>query len=428
MKGAVVRKPDYVENAAANQNDAPSPWKTTIYKHYAGLESLWRQLEAEGHCTVFQTYDWAACWYDTAVLSGEAEPLIAVVFNENFGLAWIMPLCLYRKKGLRIISFADLGIADYVAPLMARDAPSDPVAIRAMLRSVFKELPACDIINFQKLAGQVDGVPNPLLLLPGLERFSVGCHGIRLDEPWPVLKKKIMQSRLRSHIRHREKLIKEEGEVVIEHHVAPEMFMPLMDRIIITRNKRFSEIGKPPMPPLWQNFYKNLAGRKSRTLNIIISTMTVAGETVATCFGFVRGKTYYAIMPTFEMGKWERFAPGTMLYDAMLTNFSEQAGEGGYFDFTVGDEPYKKRFGGERHLLYEWMTPRSALGLIAYITWRAKVALRSHPQFLQILKKFSIGFQGGGVRAKPRVLKPTSKKSMSVLGRFQPFPGKNCER
>ncbi|MGZ9097468.1 MAG: GNAT family N-acetyltransferase [Micavibrio sp.] len=392
MKGAVVRKPDYVENAAANQNRAPSPWKTTIHKNYAGLELLWRRLEAEGLCTVFQTYDWAACWYDTAASCGEAEPLIAVVFNENIGMVWIMPLCLYRRKGLRIISFADLGITDYAAPLMARGAPSDPETVQAMMRSVFKVLPPCDIINFQKLVEKVEGVPNPLLLLPGIERFPVGSHGIRLGEPWPALKKKIVQSRMRSHIRHREKLIREEGEVVIEHHVSPEMFRPLMDRIITLRNKRFLEIGKPAMPPLWQNFYKNLASRKSRALNIIISTMTVAGETVATCFGLARGKTYYAIMPTFEMGKWERFAPGTMLYDAMLTNFSEQTGEGGYFDFTVGDEPYKKRFGGERHLLFEWMMPRSAVGLIAYMVWRTKVALRYHPRFLEILKKVANRF------------------------------------
>ena len=86
MKDVVVRKPDYVENAAANQNLAPSPWKTTIHKHYAGLEPLWRRLETEGLCTVFQTYDWAACWYDTVASCGEAEPLIAVVFNENTGL------------------------------------------------------------------------------------------------------------------------------------------------------------------------------------------------------------------------------------------------------------------------------------------------------------------------------------------------------
>ncbi len=392
MKEAIVRKPDLIEYAAANQNRAPSPWKVTIHKHYAGLESLWRQMEAEGLCTVFQTYDWAACWYDTAVSSEEAEPLIAVVFNETIGRAWIMPLCLYRRKGLRIISFADLGVTDYAAPLMARDAPSDPETVQAMMKSVIKALPPCDIINFQKLVEQVDGVPNPLLLLPGIQRFPVGCYGISLREPWPYLKRKIMQPRMRSHIRHREKLIREEGEVVIEHHVSPEMYKPLMNRVISLRNKRFLEIGKLAMPPLWQNFYKNLVNRKSRSLNIIISTMTVADEAVATCFGLSRGKTYYAIMPTFEMGKWERYAPGIMLYDAMLANFSEQAGEGSYFDFTVGDEPYKKRFGGEGHLLFEWMMPRSAAGFIAYMAWRAKVALRRHPRLLEILKKIANRF------------------------------------
>ena len=75
------------------------------------------------------------------------------------------------------------------------------------------------------------------------------------------------------------------------------------------------------------------------------------------------------------MGEWEAFRPGMLLFDAMLERHAEQTAGEGYFDFTIGDEPYKKRFGSDCRPLYEWMAPRSAIGAAAYLAWRAKTML-----------------------------------------------------
>jgi len=366
---------------------AAKSWSVRVYNHYAELESVWRKMESDGHCTVFQTYDWAACWYDSTLSSGEAKPLIVLIFEEETEPVWILPLCLHSKNGLRIISFADLGVSDYAAPVMARGAPSDLDTIKAIIRIMLGALPPCDVINFQKLSQTIEGLSNPLLSLPGLKRFPADCHGIQIREPWSVLAEKIVQPRLRSTIRKQKKSLENLGNVALEHETSPEMLRPVMDRLIALRRARFDAMGLPAMTPEWECFYQALAARNGRTLDVSVTTMTVSGETIATCFGITRRKAYHAILPTFEMGKWENFRPGILLYNAMLTDFSEKTQNEGYFDFTIGDESYKKRLGSESHPLYEWVLPRTLAGLSFYLVWRLKNFLRRYPRFFLVLKK-----------------------------------------
>ncbi len=362
-------------------------WRATIYHDYAALETAWRQLESSGHCTVFQGYDYAASLYDAASSIDTAKPLIVAVSKGDGGIAWILPLCIYRRKNLRIIGFADFGVADYIAPLIAPDAPSDHDSVIAMLESVFAALPPCDLINFQKLVANVENVSNPFLFLQGLERFPVECHGIRITEPWPELAHKIMQRTLRNTIRREKGRLEKKGIIAIEHCDTPETLEPALKQLITMRQERFRMIGLPEMQPVWQDFYRILAMREGRKIYAGITTMTVNGQPVATCFGLTRGKTYYALLTTFKMGEWEHYRPGIQLFDILLTKFAEQTGNDGYFDFTIGDEVYKKRLGSDTRLLYEWMAVRSLKGLPYYMAWRIKRYFRRYPRIFMILQK-----------------------------------------
>jgi CelD/BcsL family acetyltransferase involved in cellulose biosynthesis len=102
-----------------------SAWDIGIHTDYTELEPVWRRMEAQGYCTVFQTYDWVSCWYETALSGGQATPLIVTVSGKSAGIVWILPLCLYVKRGVKVISFADLGVSDYIAPIISQDAPED---------------------------------------------------------------------------------------------------------------------------------------------------------------------------------------------------------------------------------------------------------------------------------------------------------------
>ena len=60
----------------------------------------------------------------------------------------------------------------------------------------------------------------------------------------------------------------------------------------------------------------------------------------------------------------------------MLEEFGPQTGFDGFFDFTIGDEPYKARFGATPSPLMEYMSPKSLLGALAHVYWRVKASRR----------------------------------------------------
>ncbi len=389
-----------VDHAIPAAGKKKKQWRAEIYHDYAALETTWRQLESSGHCTVFQGYDYVASLYDAAASTGTVKPLIVVVSKDTGGIGWILPLCISPHKNLRIVSFIDFGVADYIAPLIAPDTPSDHDSVMAMLEAVFAVLPPCDLINLQKLVSSVEGVSNPLLFLQGLESFPVQCHGIRITEPWPELAPKIMQRNLRATIKRERGRLEKRGPVAIEHCDTLETLEPALKRLMAWRHERFKAMGLPEMPAVWQNFYRLLALRKDRKVYASITTMTVSDQPVATCFSLTRGKTFYALLTTFKMGEWERYRPGMQLFNILLTKFAEQTANDGYFDFTIGDEVFKKRFGGDSRPLYEWMAARSLKGIPYYMAWRIKCYFRRYPRLFTILQK---AFQHTrGMKTKPK--------------------------
>jgi CelD/BcsL family acetyltransferase involved in cellulose biosynthesis len=81
-------------------------------------------------------------------------------------------------------------------------------------------------------------------------------------------------------------------------------------------------------------------------------------------------------MPTFAAEEWEAYRPGMLMFDAKLEEFGPRTGFKGYFDFTIGDEVYKQRFGATGTPLLECMAPRTLKGFLAYLYWRAKASRR----------------------------------------------------
>ncbi|WP_167850900.1 MULTISPECIES: GNAT family N-acetyltransferase [Tabrizicola] len=352
--------------------------KIELHTDWRALEKTWRALEADGRCTVFQTYDWVAPWYENTNRHGVAKPLIATVADEG-GVVWILPLCRHRWKGLNFISLADLGVSDYGGLLMARNDRIGDHEVRDVLTDILRALPRCDMVHFQKLQLRIDDRPNPLLQVGHVVAMREKCYGIEVNRPWADLSKDIMQSRLRSTIRQQKKKIAVHGPLSLEHVRDPRAMKAAMDILWEMRRGRFRRIGRADTPEVWRSFYYDVATNPERQLDLCV-TICRAGDTpIAACFGPTRGRTYHVVLPTFAADEWETYRPGMLMFDAMLEEFGPRTGFTGYFDFTIGDEPYKQRFGAVGSPLMETMTPRSLKGRLAFVYWRAKASRRHRP-------------------------------------------------
>lgn len=346
-----------------------------LFRDWTKLEAEWRQLEDKGHCTVFQTYDWVSTWYESTSRHGFAEPLIVTVSDAK-GIVWILPLCRHRWKGLNVISLADLGVSDYGGLVMAKKDRIDAQEVPTVLNGILKILPRSDMVHFQKLQENIEGRPNPLLQMKHLVKMRESCYGIRVDHPWAEMASDIMQSRLRSTIRQQKRKIAANGPLSLEHHDDPGSIKSAMNVLWNMRQQRFDDIGRDETPEVWRDFYFGVAEKPNRRLDVTVTILKTGDTPIAASFGLTRKKAYLSVMPTFAVEKWGSYRPGMLMFDAMLEEFGPRTEFEGYFDFTIGDEPYKRRFGAVGSPLRETMIPRSLKGLLAHLIWRYKVSRR----------------------------------------------------
>ncbi|NJS37908.1 MAG: GNAT family N-acetyltransferase [Rhodobacteraceae bacterium] len=346
-----------------------------VHEDWTQLEAVWRGIEATGYCSVFQSYDWVAAWYRTALRFKFAKPLVVTVADAA-GVVWILPLCYHRRMGMTFISFADLAVSDYAGPVMAREDRIAQDEVPAVLAAIRKALTRCDMIHFQKLPVMIEGRDNPLLQMGPTVAMRESCYGIKVHRPWADLSKDIMQSRLRSTIRQQKKKIAAHGPLSLHYSRTPEAMTRALEELMEMRKGRFERIGREYTPLQWRSFYQEVAGDPNRQMDVSITTLRVGSTPIAACFGLTRGQAYHVVMPTFAAAEWESFRPGMLMFDAMLEEFGPQTGFDGFFDFTIGDEPYKARFGATASPLMEYMSPKSLLGRLAHVYWRRKAARR----------------------------------------------------
>lgn len=347
----------------------------TLHRDWQSLEPVWRALETEGCCTVFQSYDWASVWYANTAKFGVAKPLVVTVADDR-GAVWLLPLCQYRRMGLRFISLADLGVSDYAGPVIAAEDRIGEAELPAVLKAVQRVLPRCDMVHFNKMPAEIEGRSNPLLRVGHVVAMRERCYGIEVRKPWAELSKEIMQSRLRSTVRQQKKKIQTLGPLTLTHYEDAPGMAGAMEVLWEMRRGRFQRINRADTPEVWRSFYFDVVRNPARRMGVSITILRVGETPVAANFGLMRGRAYHVVLPTFAVGEWESYRPGMLMFDAMLEEFGPKTGFDGFFDFTIGDEPYKQRFGAVGQPLMECMTPRSPLGALAYVYWRFKAARR----------------------------------------------------
>ena len=105
-----------------------------------------------GTATPFQAPGWLSAWYATVGAAREAEPLIVFVTERETGQSVVtLPLIRRREGGRDVITFADLGVTDYNAPILGPASPATPQAARGLWASIVKALPAVDLFVFRKM-------------------------------------------------------------------------------------------------------------------------------------------------------------------------------------------------------------------------------------------------------------------------------------
>ena len=132
----------------------------------------------------------------------------------------------------------------------------------------------------------------------------------------------------------------------------------------------------------YRKFYEGLASLSSYKLKIHCSALNVGKVKVATHVGFIDGSTFYYLMPANTGGQLKKYSPSRILLMELI-KWSIANGLK-FFDLTIGDDAYKKKWYNVESSLHETLKINSLKGWI-YITFFKMKSLLKKSSFIRKL-------------------------------------------
>ncbi len=372
---ARVAAADAAHSVQRSESEAVS---LAIFRDVSDAENVWRAFEATADCTAFQTYDWHSAWQRHIGNERGVTPAI-VVGRARGAVAFILPLAIDRGRGIRRLVWHASELCDYNAPLLASDfAETVGGDFDRVFKQVMRAIAAetrFDAVVLTRMPETVGGQRNPMLDLDTTLNPS-GAYLMTIAGPWEQFYKDKRSSATRRHDRSKRKRLAEFGAVEFVTAVEPCDVEKTLDALFAQKAASFATRGVSNFlaPPGTREFFRALGANPRFRDMLHIARLQVGTTVAATNLGLVFRGRYYHVLASYDAGPVSRFGPGTAhLHDLI----SYAIGRGcTTFDFTVGDEPYKRDWCDGELSLHDFRLATSFRGWLAVTASMAKARVK----------------------------------------------------
>lgn len=374
--------------------EAP-PVEISLHHELDDLESYWRAFEQQADCTPFQCFDWLSAWRRTIGARRRARPVIVIGHDENRTPLFIVPLAI-EGTIVRRLTWLGGDLADYNAPLVAArffsriGAHQFPAMWSRIERMIGERGVRYDVVDLCKMPEAVGAQRNPFLSLP-VALHPSGAHFTRLGDDWAEFYAAKRSSTTRRRDRSRRRRLAERGEV---RHVTAQSRADIAVSLSTLMAQKARSLARKGVAnlfdrPGYRDFYVELGSSKRAPRLAHVSRLDVGEKPAAVNFGLIFRGCYYHVLASHDDGEFARLRPGVAHLHCLMAH---AIGLGLHkFDFTIGDERYKREWCDEELRLYDHVSPRTLRGrpavLIARLSSRMKRAVKRSPMLWSALSR-----------------------------------------
>jgi CelD/BcsL family acetyltransferase involved in cellulose biosynthesis len=337
----------------------------SIFSNIADAESIWRAFEATADCTAFQTYAWHAAWQRHIGDAAGAKPAI-VIGRVRGQVAFILPFAIEPARMARRLVWHASDLCDYNAPLLAPDFASVvhdfPALFGQILERIGKETPF-DAVLLPKMPDHVGGQPNPFLALPNTLNPS-SAYLVHLGKDWESFYAAKRSSATRRRDRTKRKRLADIGPVTFTTPESEADVRENLAMLLEQKGNAFAAMGVTNFlaRPEVRNFFFDIATDPAMRGFVHVSHLDVGPTMAATNLGLVFRGVYYHVLASYDAGPASKFGPGAAHLHELMTYAIARGCTA--FDFTIGDERYKREWSDVVIKLYDH---RCAVTLRGYL-------------------------------------------------------------
>jgi CelD/BcsL family acetyltransferase involved in cellulose biosynthesis len=374
--GAVAALRPPVEQPATAARSHTAQWpragaagiNLSLHGDPGAIEQEWRTFAPRAACTVFQMFDWLAKWQRHVGSRRGTIPAIVCGRDDDARLLFVLPLAIERRGPVRCLVWLGSELCDYNMPVLCERFAGQlgAGAFAPLWRDIVRLLrtdPRCrfDLIDLQKMPETIGRHRNPFLDLPVLLNPS-GAHIATLEGDWDRFYAAKRSASTRKRERGKLKQLAQHGEIRFAHVQDGADVARTMDTLISQKEDSFARMGVENIfaLPGYREFVFDVAADPDMRELVHVGRMDVGSTAAATSLGLTFRGCYYLLFSSYQDGDLARFGPGR----AHLHELLRHAIDRGFtrFDFTIGDEAYKREWSDIELKLYDHLAANTVRG------------------------------------------------------------------
>jgi CelD/BcsL family acetyltransferase involved in cellulose biosynthesis len=259
-----------------------------------------------------------------------------------------------------------------------RTVSGPDAGVNAAFRALGKARPDIDIVALERLAPSLDGLDNPMSALPSTESPNLALAA-DLGDGFDPLVERMSGKRKRKKLRAQLRKFEAAGGYRIMQAGTPEEAERLLSALFAMKHLRFRKMGVADVfaPAAINAFFHALfaASAKDEAPRFFLSGLEVGGKLRAVAAYSRTGGRIVCDFASFTEDELYNASPGEFLFFHDI----ERASAGGLkvFDFSVGDESYKRAWCEIETRQFDVLVPLTAKGHAAAAIRRAKAKAKS---------------------------------------------------
>ncbi|MDI3471663.1 MAG: hypothetical protein OJF62_003726 [Pseudolabrys sp.] len=366
------------QQPAAATTRTAMPLTVSLHHDLQALHDEWVAFENIADCTVFQTFEWLAA-YQLHVGERRGEtPCVAVVRGADNAIVLIVPLTVRQTGIVRELTFLGSELCDYNAPLLAPGfvKMAGRQGFVAAWRKILAQIQSnpfshFDIVRLEKMPSAIGMQENPLVAYLSTTLNPSGSWATLLAGSWDAFYAAKRSSATRSRDRSKRKRLEDSGAVSFKTPDSVFDIVRTLDVLMAQKAQAFSTRGIRNIfqLPGYADFYRAVATDPRFNRIAHVSSLDAGDEPVAVNLGLIFRSRYYYVLSSYTGGPLAKFGPGAIhLHELMRYAIARRMTA---FDFTIGDERYKRDWCDGVQPLYDHVSTTTLQGALVAAGLRA---------------------------------------------------------
>lgn len=334
------------------------------------------QLAGRAISTPFQRRAWMDSW-QRWIGEPQGKTQIDVIGYRAGAAVLVLPLSLHSGRGIRHISWRADDLNDYCGPI------ADPEILqsltqseaRTLVQQTAKAVGGADVAYLQKQPRRYGTVPNPFVSATSI-KYHANVHATHLGTTWEAYYHSKRSAKTRRRLKEKLNALSKRGAITIRFSEDPAEAAGLIGKCLDMKNAQLRQRGH------WNHL--SSSGATAHVTNYFadhcrektwVAALFLNGTPSAISFGFRDPEMWLLYQIAREDDAHSSLSPGTHLLMFIMRHCCEKGVK--VFDFSLGDEAYKKDWCEETSALMTDIYPLSLRGSAASLGLRMEAHIHN---------------------------------------------------